>query len=113
MLQCHVASYQNFHFYLFEPGQEVKFQRSSIEGPIIGGPFSLFDAEGRVVTEKSLLGNWVLLYFGYTSSPDIGPAEVQKMAKAIDTLGLFQLQFDGCFWTLFLIIAEALFSGCC
>ncbi|CAI9109416.1 OLC1v1009234C1 [Oldenlandia corymbosa var. corymbosa] len=67
-------------------GQEVKFQRSTIEGPIIGGPFSLIDTEGRVVTEKSLLGNWVLLYFGYTSSPDVGPSEVQKMAKAVDAL---------------------------
>ena len=72
---------------MFESGQGEKFERSSIEGPIIGGPFSLIDTEGRVVTEKKLLGNWVLLYFGYTSSPDVGPAEVQKMAKAIDILG--------------------------
>lgn len=39
------------------------------------------------MTEKNLLGNWVLLYFGYTSSPDIGPAEVRKMANTIDVLG--------------------------
>lgn len=67
-------------------GQGEKFERSAIEGPIIGGPFSLINTEGQVVTEKNLLGNWVLLYFGYTSSPDVGPAEVQKMAKAIDIL---------------------------
>ncbi|XP_016500636.1 protein SCO1 homolog 2, mitochondrial isoform X1 [Nicotiana tabacum] len=68
-------------------GQGEKFERSAIQGPIIGGPFSLIDIEGRVVTERNLRGNWVLLYFGYTSSPDVGPAEVQKMAKAIDILG--------------------------
>ncbi|GAU19089.1 hypothetical protein TSUD_79110 [Trifolium subterraneum] len=28
----------------------------------------------------------VLLYFGYTSSPDIGPEQVQLMARAIDIL---------------------------
>lgn len=67
-------------------GQGVKFERSAIEGPIIGGPFSLIDTEGRVVTQQNLLGNWVILYFGYTSSPDVGPAEVQKMAKAIALL---------------------------
>ncbi|KAL3524734.1 hypothetical protein ACH5RR_013106 [Cinchona calisaya] len=67
-------------------GQGVKFERSAIEGPVIGGPFSLIDTEGQVVTEQNLLGNWVLLYFGYTSSPDDGPAEVQKMSKAIDLL---------------------------
>ncbi|GAA0140140.1 oxidase [Lithospermum erythrorhizon] len=68
-------------------GQEVKFERSDTpQGPIIGGPFSLMNTEGKVVTERSLIGNWVLLYFGYTSSPDVGPAEVQKMAKAVALL---------------------------
>lgn len=69
------------------PGEGEKFERSAIQGPIIGGPFTLVDTECRVVNERSLIGNWVLLYFGYTSSPDIGPAEVQKMAEAIDILG--------------------------
>ncbi|KAL6583116.1 hypothetical protein OROMI_005194 [Orobanche minor] len=63
-----------------------KFERSTIQGPIIGGPFSLIDTEGHLVTQKNLLGNWILLYFGYTSSPDVGPAEVRKMANTINTL---------------------------
>ncbi|GFP97215.1 protein sco1 homolog 2 mitochondrial [Phtheirospermum japonicum] len=63
-----------------------KFERSAIQGPIIGGPFSLVDTNRHVVTEKNLLGNWVLLYFGYTSSPDVGPTEVQKMANTINIL---------------------------
>ncbi|KAE8709611.1 Protein SCO1-like protein 2 [Hibiscus syriacus] len=54
--------------------------------PIIGGPFTLVNTENRVVNEQEFLGNWVLLYFGYTSSPDSGPDQVQIMAKAIDTL---------------------------
>ncbi|XP_020579552.1 protein SCO1 homolog 2, mitochondrial isoform X7 [Phalaenopsis equestris] len=54
--------------------------------PAIGGPFKLFDTENHLVTESNLRGNWILLYFGYTSSPDVGPAEVDKMAKAIDIL---------------------------
>ncbi|KAF3441046.1 hypothetical protein FNV43_RR19332 [Rhamnella rubrinervis] len=57
-----------------------------VKGPIIGGPFTLVDTENQIVTEKNLLGNWVLLYFGYTSSPDAGPEQVQVMAKAIDKL---------------------------
>ncbi|XP_043718815.1 protein SCO1 homolog 2, mitochondrial [Telopea speciosissima] len=60
--------------------------RSTIKGPTIGGPFTLVDTEGQLFTERNLRGNWVLLYFGYTSSPDIGPEEVQKMAMAIDIL---------------------------
>ncbi|KAL4368970.1 hypothetical protein GQ457_05G014460 [Hibiscus cannabinus] len=54
--------------------------------PIIGGPFTLVNTENRIINEQDFLGNWVLLYFGYTSSPDIGPDQVQVMAKAIDTL---------------------------
>lgn len=67
-------------------GKGEKFERSAINGPIIGGPFSLINTEHQLVTEQILLGNWVLLYFGYTSSPDVGPAEFQKMAKSIDIL---------------------------
>ncbi|KAH9611113.1 hypothetical protein KSS87_011923 [Heliosperma pusillum] len=66
-------------------GNGVK-ESITVKGPTIGGPFTLINTKRQTVTEKDLLGNWVLLYFGYTSSPDVGPAEVQKMAKAIDTL---------------------------
>ena len=55
--------------------------------PAIGGPFKLIDTENRAVTESDLRGNWTLIYFGYTSCPDVGPKEVQKMANVIDILG--------------------------
>lgn len=58
------------------------------KGPILGGPFALIDMENRTITEKNFLGNWVLVYFGYTSSPDVGPEQIQTMAKAVDMLGL-------------------------
>ncbi|GAU19775.1 hypothetical protein TSUD_79010 [Trifolium subterraneum] len=60
--------------------------RNMVSGPIIGGPFTLINKEKQTVTERNFLGNWVLLYFGYTSSPDIGPEQVQLMARAIDIL---------------------------
>lgn len=75
------------HSLVLVTGKGVKFERSANQGPIIGGPFSLIDTEGRLVTEKNLLGNWVLLYFGYTSSPDVGPSELRKMANTINILG--------------------------
>ncbi|KAM1052775.1 hypothetical protein ACFX13_000363 [Malus domestica] len=59
---------------------------NNVRGPIIGGPFTLVDTENHTVTERNLLGNWVLLYFGYTSSPDVGPEQVQMMAKTINIL---------------------------
>ncbi|TYJ47061.1 hypothetical protein E1A91_A02G161900v1 [Gossypium mustelinum] len=70
----------------------VKIGKDSYTGsdtaaaPIIGGPFTLVNSENQIVNEQDFLGNWVLLYFGYTSSPDIGPDQVRIMAKVIDTL---------------------------
>lgn len=57
-----------------------------VKGPVIGGPFALIDTEKRIVTEKDLRGNWTLLYFGYTSSPDVVPEQLQIMSKAINIL---------------------------
>ncbi|KAF2284056.1 hypothetical protein GH714_018638 [Hevea brasiliensis] len=67
-------------------GEGNKCDCANVKGPIIGGPFTLVDTNNRVVTEQNFIGKWVLLYFGYTSSPDVGPEQVQVMAKAIDTL---------------------------
>ncbi|KAL8143461.1 hypothetical protein V2J09_016493 [Rumex salicifolius] len=56
-------------------------------GAAIGGPFSLVNTENQVFTDQDFGGKWVLLYFGYTSSPETGPTEVQKLAKTVDILG--------------------------
>ncbi|KAH9296205.1 hypothetical protein KI387_039793, partial [Taxus chinensis] len=54
--------------------------------PSIGGPFELIDHEEKTVTDSEFRGHWTLIYFGYTSSPDIDPEEVQKMARVIEIL---------------------------
>ncbi|XP_047048528.1 protein SCO1 homolog 2, mitochondrial [Lolium rigidum] len=61
-------------------------KRCNINRPAIGGPFKLYDTENNVVTESKLRGDWTLMYFGYTSSPDVGPAEVQKIADVVKLL---------------------------
>ena len=53
----------------------------------IGGPFSLTDQNGRAVTEKDYLGKLQLIYFGFTSCPDICPTALQTVAIALDELG--------------------------
>lgn len=61
---------------------------NTISKPSIGGPFTLTDDDGNPITDREFLGHWTLIYFGYTSSPDTDPEELQKMAKVIDFLEL-------------------------
>ncbi|KAG0616369.1 hypothetical protein M758_5G109600 [Ceratodon purpureus] len=52
----------------------------------IGGPFKLLNQDGKVVTDRDFVGNWSLIYFGFTYCPDICPDELTKLAEAIDTI---------------------------
>lgn len=69
-----------------EAQQTTVPKRCTTNRPAIGGPFKLYDTENNVVTESKLRGTWTLMYFGYTSSPDVGPAEVQKIADVVKLL---------------------------
>ena len=53
----------------------------------IGGPFRLTDHTGTPVTDADFQGRHMLIYFGYTSCPDVCPAELQTMGRAMDILG--------------------------
>lgn len=53
----------------------------------IGGPFSLTDHTGAPVTEASYRGRLMLIFFGFTHSPDVCPTELQVIAEVLDGLG--------------------------
>ena len=54
--------------------------------PAIGGPWSLVDLEGNLVTNTNFEGKWILLYFGFARCPDICPSEMMKVGRVMDTL---------------------------
>lgn len=54
---------------------------------LIGGSFELVDQDGHPVTDQSFAGKPMLLYFGYTTCPDICPIDLHKLSKALDLLG--------------------------
>jgi protein SCO1/2 len=54
---------------------------------LIGGPFSLLEADGTRVTEQTFAGKPMLVYFGFTNCPDVCPAGLQVISAALDKLG--------------------------
>ncbi len=54
--------------------------------PTIGGPFTLVDQNGKIVTAADFRGRFMLVYFGYTYCPDVCPTTLTTIADAIDLL---------------------------
>jgi protein SCO1/2 len=53
----------------------------------IGGDFTLVDQNGTTRRAADFRGKLMLVFFGYTSCPDVCPTELQVMAEAMDQLG--------------------------
>jgi protein SCO1/2 len=49
--------------------------------------FELKDTQGRTVSGADLRGRWVLVFFGYTSCPDLCPTVLLEIAQALAQLG--------------------------
>ena len=66
----------------------------------IGGPFTLVDQNGRVVTDASFRGKWLLIYFGYTHCPDACPTALNTIAEALDRSGAIGSKIQPLFITV-------------
>jgi protein SCO1/2 len=52
----------------------------------VGGPFQLTDQDGHAVTQASFAGRPLLIYFGYTSCPDVCPVDLAKIVSIADAV---------------------------
>lgn len=59
----------------------------STQASVIGGPFALTDNKGARVTDADYRGRPMLIFFGFTSCPDVCPLTLQKLADALALAG--------------------------
>lgn len=52
----------------------------------IGGPFTLVTETGETVTDKEVIDQPALIYFGYTFCPDVCPMDSARNAGAVEVL---------------------------
>ena len=59
---------------------------TAVSGGDIGGPFELLDKDGNLVTDKDIITEPALIYFGFTFCPDFCPIDMARNAQAVDIL---------------------------
>lgn len=79
-------------WYASQPGADddifADCRTSQVAGgtDMIGGPFELVNAKGETVTDKDVITQPSILYFGYTFCPDVCPLDTVRNAEAVDIL---------------------------
>ena len=65
---------------------ETSDSSSPVAGSSVGGPFTLTDHDGHLVTDKSWPGEYLLVYFGFTYCPDVCPLGLNRITDAMNKL---------------------------
>jgi len=65
---------------------EAQCDGSEVGGAEIGGPFELVLPDGTTVTDRDVITEPTIIYFGYTFCPDVCPIDNARNAAAVDIL---------------------------
>mmetsp|Transcript_7417 Transcript_7417/g.17906 ORF Transcript_7417/g.17906 Transcript_7417/m.17906 type:complete len:337 (+) Transcript_7417:117-1127(+) len=61
-------------------------EQESIGTPKLGGPWTLYDRTGKLVTSADFRGKYQLVYFGFSYCPDVCPEEMEKQRIVVEKL---------------------------
>ena len=61
-------------------------ETAPLTGARIGGDFHLVDQNGRLQTATSLGDVYRIMYFGYTSCPDVCPTDMARLSQGLKVL---------------------------
>jgi len=61
--------------------------KQQVEPAPIGGPFALVDQDGNRVTDKDFEGKPSVIFFGYTSCPDVCPTTLLNLSNWLKAIG--------------------------
>ena len=64
------------------PAADVPAEEPPLAGARIGGDFTLTSGAGEEVSWSDFAGQYRMVYFGYTSCPDVCPSDTQRMVRA-------------------------------
>ncbi|KAF8823104.1 SCO1/SenC protein [Cardiosporidium cionae] len=64
----------------------AKVKSTTVGKPKLGGPWTLVNQRGNLVSDSDLRGKYQLLYFGFSFCPDICPLELEKQSQVIEEL---------------------------
>lgn len=67
--------------------ERLKSSSTSYGEAKLGGPFTLIDQNGKIVTEQNYKGKYSLMYFGFSHCPDICPIELDKIGEVMEKIG--------------------------
>lgn len=69
-------------------GDQARFHATDLTGKGVGGDFTLYDVDGQPRRLGDFHGKLVILFFGYTSCPDICPSALAKYATLLQQADL-------------------------
>lgn len=69
------------------PNEASVMSEGALPVPGIGGPFTMTDHRGRPFTEHDLQGPSSLMFFGFTSCPDVCPTTLANISRYLRDLG--------------------------